>query len=308
MRWWIKAAMQKGISLLPGGRTLHHYLQRNVWRSLRINEPFLIDRLSHVAKHLNAWDYYHTNSLPQSALELGTGWYPIVPVGLYLSGIDQVYTVDQNQYFSETRFAELMTWLQDWHERGLLKQYLPSLLPARWEQLRQTYQQHQSALTPLLKSLNIHYWVGDARALPYPDDHFELVHSNNTFEHIPAQILSELLSEMDRVLKPQSVMSHYIDMADHYSYGDANLSPFHYLRFTERQWSWIENRFQSQNRLRINQYETIYAEKGLESHRLEVELGNPVQLATVKLAPPFSGFPSENVRVLYAQLINRKKG
>ncbi|MFK7924321.1 MAG: class I SAM-dependent methyltransferase [Bacteroidia bacterium] len=307
MRWWFKATIQKGISILPGGRTLHHFLQRKVWRSLKISEPFLIDRLSHVTKHLNAWEKHHANNLPDKALELGTGWYPIVPVGLFLSGLDQVYTVDQNRYFNMPCFAELMTWLQDWHEDGLLKKHLPSLKHTRWEQLLRTYQQHQSNFTALLEALNIQYWVGDARTLPYPDDHFSLIHSNNTFEHIPPKTLSALLAEMNRVLKVKGCMSHYIDMADHYSYGDPNLSPFHYLRFTERQWHWIENRFQSQNRLRINQYEDIYAELGLENQRLEVELGTPSQLAAVKLASPFKDFPAENLSVLYAQLVSYKK-
>jgi len=306
MRWWLKAGIQKGISILPWGRSIHHFLQQKLWRSLRLSDDFLIDRLSHVEKHLNAWKHFHPSSNPRAILELGTGWYPIVPIGMYLSGVDQIYSVDQNQYLSSSRFAELLSYLKAWHAEGLLERYLPSLQPERWKKLWQLHLRHQDDFDQLLSALPIHYWVGDGRALPYPQAHFDLIHSNNTFEHIPPKILVGLIQEMQRVLSPKGVMSHYIDLADHYSYGDSTLSPLHFLRFSERQWSWIENRFQSQNRLRINQYEALYEAQGLTTISAEVEYAAENALAGFKLAAPFATFPLDKVRVLYAQLISRK--
>ncbi|MEL7529683.1 MAG: class I SAM-dependent methyltransferase [Bacteroidota bacterium] len=303
MKWWLKAGIQKGISYLPGGRAIHHFLQQNLWRSLRLSDDFLIDRLSHVAKHLQAWEQFQPETKAALVLELGTGWYPVVPLGMYLSGIEKIHTVDQSPYLSETRFAELLDYLAQWQAKGLLKQRLPSLQNQRWEQLLALRQRHHHDFPKLLEALGIHYWVGDARSLPYPAAQFDLIHSNNTFEHIPIKVLAGLLIEMKRVLKPTGVLSHYIDMADHYSYGDSDLSPLHFLRFTERQWSWIENRFQSQNRLRLNQYEDLFKESGFEAHPLHVELASAEEIRNQTLAPPYSTFPTDKVAVLYAHLI-----
>ncbi|MEM6346776.1 MAG: class I SAM-dependent methyltransferase [Bacteroidota bacterium] len=303
MKWWLKAGIQKSISFLPGGRRIHHFLQQKVWRSLQLSDAFLIDRLSHVDKHLRAWEQYHPHSQPQIVLELGTGWYPVVPLGMYLSGIDQIYTVDQSSYLSEARFAELLAYLANWQARGLLQKYLPSLKIHRWQSLRQLQAEYKNDFSKLLEALQIHYWLGDARTLPYSARQFDLIHSNNTFEHIPPSILGGLISEMKRVMKVEGVMSHYIDMVDHYSYGDPSLSPLHFLRFTERQWSWIENRFQSQNRMRLNQYEDLFAKLGLKALPLHLEFAAADEVKDQKLAFPYSSFPPKKVEVLYAHLM-----
>ncbi len=287
---------------MPAGRAIHHFLQQKVWRSLRLSDDFLIDRLSHVKKHLQAWEVEHPDTKPETILELGTGWYPIVPLGMYLSGIEQIYTVDQSSHLSQIRFAELFDYLANWQARGLLKKYLPSFQTHRWEQLVEIRREHQADLSKTLEALQIHYWVGDARSLPYSGQQFDLVQSNNTFEHIPPKVLSALIFEMKRVMKSRGVMSHYIDMVDHYSYGDPRIGPLHFLRFTERQWSWIENRFQSQNRMRLNQYEKLFEELGLEALPLHVEFAAVNIVKDQKLALPYSTFAREKVDVLYAHL------
>lgn len=302
MRWWIKAVLQKGISLLPGSRRIHDYLQRSVWRSLQIDDFFLSDRLSHVNKHLAAWQADHPQQLPKHSLEIGTGWYPIVPIGLYLCGLDQITSVDQRAMLRPAQVNELMEWLLRWEQSDRLQQLLPQYQEERWAKAKSHWQNNPQTLD-WLAQIGIRTWTGDARKLPYPDGQIPLIHSNNTFEHIPRSILQGIMQELKRVLSPEGVMSHYIDMADHYSYGDASIGPFHYLRFAERSWSWLENPFQAQNRMRISQYEALFTKLGLACKWSEIERGTEADLQRQVLAPPFANMKSEDIRVLYALAI-----
>lgn len=303
MNWIWKALAQKGLGLLPFSHRIHPFLQRHIFRTLRINDFFLEDRLTHVSRHLQAWQSFHDSPVPPDSFELGAGWYPIVPTGMYLCGVPQQVSTDLHPLLTIKAIQELDHWLLRWQQSGKLQGLLPQWQEDRWQTYRQLMARPGFTLAEWQQQLNIRYLTGDARQLPLPGHSVSLVHSNNTFEHIPASTLLDLLQEMKRLCKPSGVMSHYIDMADHYSYGDPKLSPFHFLRFTEKQWHWIENRLQSQNRLRINQYRTLYEQVGIPIWKTIDETGSlPADLS---LAPPFEGMPTEEVAVLYSQFISQ---
>lgn len=302
MNWKWKALAQKGLSWLPYARKWQPWMQRHLFRTLKITDFFLEDRLQHVDRHWRAWEKHGPKRSLTATLELGTGWYPVVPLGMFLCGVKEIHTADQFPLLRLSAVRELNQWLQAWHEQGKLKTLLPPLLPSRWQQLQAVLQKETDSLAEVLKALGIQYHQGDARQLPLPSAKIDLVHSNNTFEHIPAPVLWGLLREMKRVVAPTGMMSHYIDLADHYSYSDARLSPFHFLKYSERQWRWIENRLQSQNRMRVGQYQEMYQQLTLPITEILAERAAiPPGLA---LASPYSQMPREEVSVVYAQFIS----
>ena len=83
---------------------------------------------------------------------------------------------------------------------------------------------------------------------------------NTVLEHIDPAILVGVLGSFARMAGPGTVMSHLVDMCDHYLYVDRSLTPYHFLRYTERQWRWIDNSIQPMNRLRVQQYDALYHE------------------------------------------------
>jgi hypothetical protein len=99
----------------------------------------------------------------------------------------------------------------------------------------------------------------------------DLLHSNNTLEHIAPDVLAGILTEFDRVAAPGSVQSHFIDMSDHFAHLDRSITIYNYLRFSPRAWRLIDNDVQPQNRLRYGDYRRMYDELGLpvvkEFHR-----------------------------------------
>ena len=304
--WYLKAIPQKILSLLPGGKALHHLLQRRFMGSLEITDFFLEDRLSHVGRHLKAWRSLGDKDKAPVCLEIGTGWYPVVPLGLALCGAARVYSVDVNHYTSEELQQRLFQALIVAAEQKLLQTYLPDIESDKWKIFQEGIRAGLSS-TELYAKLNIHLIKGEAATLPAMPEEIDLIHSNNTFEHIPSEELPSLLLAIRDRLAAGGLSSHYIDLTDHYSYFDSRLSPLNYLRFSASQWHWIENSFQSQNRLRVNQWWELMAKAGLPVLWQENESGESKDLAKLPLASPFKEMRDEEMLVRYTHLVSQKQ-
>ncbi|GAB4423284.1 MAG: hypothetical protein OHK0039_39880 [Bacteroidia bacterium] len=292
--WYFKAALQKMLTGLPGHRAMQHLVQRHVLGSFRLSEDYVADRLAHVARHLDAWQVWRPWPLPGHVLEIGTGWCPLVPLGLYLCGIDHITSSD----------------LGDWVERAPLRRvgavlhetaagHLPRLRPDRLATLDRLAADADPRRA--LAGLGIDLVRTTRGALP--PGPFDLILSNNTLEHIPARELPPLIAAMLRALSPQGLMSHYIDMADHYSYGDPRISPLHFLRYSPRQWAWLENSLQSQNRLRASQYRHLFAQAGWHLLAETAEQADPADLHRQPLAAAFAGLHPDDLRTTYTHQV-----
>jgi ubiquinone/menaquinone biosynthesis C-methylase UbiE len=144
------------------------------------------------------------------------------------------------------------------------------------------------ALDEILLKLNIEYLIEDARKLSLPDNSIDLINSNNTFEHIYPEILIPILKDFKRVLnKNGGIMSHFIDMSDHFANFDKSINKFNFLMYSDKQWKWIDNSIQPQNRLRIYDYKKIYQDLEIPISFETFEIGNLDHFNTIKLDAKF---------------------
>src|SRR4051812_34577729 len=94
--WLIKSALHRAISLLPASHWWNDLFQTHVTRSMGLGAGRFELRLEHCRQHLE--NFFSQSPERQrgsfSVLELGTGWYPIVPVGLFLCGAADIWTFD----------------------------------------------------------------------------------------------------------------------------------------------------------------------------------------------------------------------
>lgn len=299
--WYLKAIPQKILSLLPGGEYLHRWTQRSISRSLDINSFLLEDRLSHVTRHMTAWNKYGTDR-PPVCLEIGTGWFPIVPLGMALCGAKTVFTTDVQTHTNDQAHRHLFQAVLECAEEGKLRTYLPDLQESRWELFKELYECGKSTKY-IFFELNIQFEKSNKGQLPSTLPPIDLIHSNNTFEHIPLPHLSNLLPAHQEVLQPDGLCSHYIDLTDHYSYFDPSLSPYHFLRFSTSAWRLIENRFQSQNRLRVNEWRELCKEAGLDILEEDNESGKQGELDQIRLHQQYASYPEKDLLVRYTHLI-----
>ena len=91
--WIVKALIQKTISFLPYNHSINYLFQKHVTKGVRLTDELFEDKLIHCKNHLQYFSSYATTPAT-SSLEIGTGWYPIVPIGLYLFGFENIVSVD----------------------------------------------------------------------------------------------------------------------------------------------------------------------------------------------------------------------
>jgi len=307
MKKWIqKAIVQKTISYLPFSRSINYLFQKHITKGVHLTDAYFYDRLAHATAHLNAYHKYTGNAVPQSSLEIGTGWYPIVPVAFFLAGVQQIYSVDIALLTSKERLETTLLKFETGYKQGQLQPYLSTILPERYAALTALLKsRHHLTLTNMLQQLHITYLIEDARKLSLSGNSVDLVNSNNTFEHIYPQILVPVLQEFKRVVKkPGGVMSHFIDMSDHFAHFDQSVNIYNFLRFSDAQWKWIDNSIQPQSRCRIYDYRQMYAQTGLPLTEENCNQGAPALLQTIPLHSKYAQHPPQEVAISHCHFVS----
>jgi len=284
MNWRLKAIVQKTISYLPAGYKVNYLFQKYITKGVVLSDDYFYDRLDHAKRHIG---HYQENIAPlegKTTLELGTGWYPVVPISNFLCGADTIYTVDITPL---TNLKKIKTTLAKFivaKKAGKLAAYL-NILPARWKQLEQIYNTIDNyTYTTLLEALNLKLLVEDARKLTMLTDRsIDLIHSNNTFEHVYADILEGILIEFHRLVAKGGMMSHFIDMSDHFAHNDRSITIYNFLQFSKKRWKRIDNSIQPQNRLRFKDFLTIYERLTIPVSDTETRPGNLEDLQKVAI-------------------------
>jgi Methyltransferase domain len=298
--WLLKAGVQGAISLVPGRHRLNALAQRHVTGSLALSEATFQAKVAQCGHHLARFRELRGSEAPLGdVLELGTGWYPIVPVGLALAGAHAVTTLDVSPLADADRTRQTLELYTAWLDSGRLATALPGVDAARAEKaLFAAREAGAASARDLLARVGVHAVVGDARAAGLPGGCTELIVSNNTFEHIPPAVLQATMAELRRVAAPGAVMDHFVDISDHYAHFDHSITEFNYLRYGPRVWRVFNNRLQYQSRLRAPDYRRLVEDAGFSVVAEEAQRGAPEELAAITLAPEFRHYTREELLVL----------
>lgn len=302
-KWIFKALVQKAISWAPNGHRINYLFQKYVTRGVRLSDEYLEDKLIHFSHHRR---FFTEGKLPaegRTVLELGSGWYPIVPVCFFLEGAERIVTVDIVPFLSTEKVKQVLKALVRLREEGRLQHYVEPTA-SRWKELESLCGEEDLPMGVLLERLRIQYLVGDARNLPLETDSADLISSNNTFEHIYPEVLKDILLEFKRILRPGGMMSHFIDMSDHFAHLDKSINIYHFLRFSKKQWALIDNAIQPQNRWRITHYRNLYRELGIPVHREECRSGDLEALRNSPLHADFADIPESDLAASHCYLVS----
>jgi hypothetical protein len=305
MKWIAKAVVQKAISFMPNSQKLNYFFQKNVTKGVFLTDEYLHDKLVHVHDHLFYFRKYSNKPLDFTAVELGTGWYPVVPVCFFLAGAEKVITIDISYLLQREHVQLLLKKILEYYRDGKLLDFVPGLIPERINVLEKIFDDDSLSAEDLLSLMKISYEVQDARNLSLADSCADFITSNNTFEHIYPNILKEIIEEFKRIAKPGSVMSHFIDMSDHFAHIDKSINIYNFLKFSEKQWKLIDNDVQPQNRWRISQYRDLYKEVGVPISEEVNRPGNRDALSKINLATPFKEIDIADVAVSHSLLISK---
>jgi SAM-dependent methyltransferase len=304
--WVLKALIQKTISFLPYHHSVNFLFQKYVTKGVRLTDALFEDKLIHCRNHLHYFSTYAT-SAPSSSLEIGTGWYPIVPIGLYLFGFEEIVSVDISDLLTTQAVHDTIERYDAYLTSGRLSSYLTKIDMARFARLKELLTSTEPAHA-LLQKINIKVLIGDARQIDRPDDSFDLVNSNNTFEHIYPEILIDIVKEFKRLLKPTGIMSHQIDMSDHFAHLDKSITIYNFLRYSDKEWSLIDNTIQPQNRLRVADFRKIFHDLGLKIIQEQNRDGDIHQLKSLRpqLDTKYKSYSDADLAVSHSLFILKK--
>jgi hypothetical protein len=305
-KWVQKAIVQKVVSFLPFSQSINFFFQKYITKGVTLSDDYFSDRLTHARDHLKGFKQWSDRTIPMKSLELGTGWYPIVPVSFFLAGVEEIYTIDISSLTTKGRLKTTLEKIVEYNNSGQLGKYI-NIVPNRVGVIINLLDDYDKlSLAEMFERLKITYLIEDARKLSLPDDSVDLVTSNNTFEHIYPDVLVNILEEFRRVVKKQGgVMSHFIDMSDHFAHLDKTITIFNFLRYSDKEWKLIDNSLQPQSRSRIYDYRKIYFDLNIPVSDESFTEGNPDELNSITLADKYSDKPLTEIVKSHCHFISQ---
>jgi len=304
--WIVKAAVQKGISFLPLKTHINQFFQRRGTGALSLADQHFGWKVGHAKDHLALWDRHFSGIERSSAhvLELGTGWYPIVPVYFWLHGVNSMDSLDLYPWISAEHCHTTAKKFIEWQSNGLLQSYLGDFDGTRWAQLERAANQPMP-LSDFFRMIGLRTLVGDTAA-PIDGMHvsYEFICSNNTLEHILNSPLVAILKRFQSLISAGGGgSSHFIDLTDHFGHFDRSITSYNFLKFSPVQWRLIDNDIQPQNRLRWPQYLEIFQQLGYQVLEADVRPGSIDELRQVKVHHCFSGLSESELAITHGYVI-----
>lgn len=296
MDFRIKCALQYGFSLIPGGQSLNYLFQRYVTRSLPISDEEFIQRVH------GFWSRYE--ALKAAGLktdvyfEFGAGWDLIAPLTFSLLGFKRLICIDLRPLIRPEIIHSTISRFVS------LKDSLPFsvgdlIVPDRID------------VDTLRREYRIEYMAPcNAAATGLPDGSVDLVFSNNVLEHIPEDLMPDILRECRRILRIDGFCDFQIDYQDHWSYFDQSIGIYNFLHYPSSQWRRMNPPLHYQNRLRHSDYTRFFEEVGFKIR--DEQVGLPCQVDWEKIvkkgvAAEFLQRYSENdLQIPFARFILKK--
>jgi SAM-dependent methyltransferase len=297
MNWRVKGVVQKTLSALPGGMWVNDRLQRTLGELRhfdKVVDSKVVDDWLVLAVRLRKLEV----SFPDLVLmEVGTGWFPTLPLCFYLAGARACHTFDQNRHLSGRETFRMAR---------RLKGHLKTIAEAVGRPLAETeaaYAALQPAMdrrdaSELMRVSGLHYHApGDASASQLNPESVDVAFSNSVLEHIPGAGIRAIFAEQKRVLRPGGWSVHSVNCGDHYAYFDRALNPVRYLTFSEREWRFWNNDLLYQNRWRPRDFLDAAREAGLELPLVEFRARPELldALPQLRISSEFAGYPAEEL-------------
>ena len=283
MNWKIKAAVQNACAALPVFREeLYFSIQKTFGDPLNHPNPLdMVRAAADLAAVLNGAGHPIDGA---RVFEVGTGRRIDMPVGMFLAGAASTTTVDLHRYLRpELVMASLQRIVK---HRAKITEFFAKVTNSSDFEHRFDVLSGISNFDELLAKTRIDYRApADAANTGLPSASFNLHISYTVFEHIPAAVLEAILKESNRLLSPDGVALHHIDLSDHFAQEGA-ITKINFLQYSSKQWaSYADNQFAYHNRLRPRDYRAIYEAAGQQIEQWSPSV-DAVSLTTLK-----HGFP-----------------
>ncbi|MCK5725196.1 MAG: methyltransferase domain-containing protein [Thiotrichaceae bacterium] len=272
IKWWMKIPAKLILSRTPIARS---FLRKfSIFRHGDMdNSAYAFDVVNKHYQTAKPWlkkDF--------TALELGPGDSLLSALIISALGAKKVYLVDVGDIATKelTPYTNALQFLE---KKGFTIDFIKPKAKSRDEFFENI---DMSYLTNGLESLrNI------------PDESIDFIWSHAVLEHVRLHEFDDVMAELRRILKPEGVCSHVIDLKDHFEQSLNN------LRFSDKTW---ESRLFSTsgfytNRIRHNQMIDSFENVGFKVSNEKRYTWDALPVAKTNFTRPYSDYEDKNLLI-----------
>jgi hypothetical protein len=250
--------------------------------------PNLWSTIGHAEKIFADLDARNFDLRGATVLELGSGWFPVIPLLYRFKGAGRVVMTDINPYLDPVSFAAAKRFVSD-----NLRQ-ITGRLGLDSEHCQTVLTETRSFDAPDFNyacPFNIH---------SIADGSIDVISSRTVLEHIPPADLIGLFAALRPKLSVRGLMIHLVDESDHLEHVDKSLTRINFLTMGPARWALVNWCCDYQNRLRHHEFPALFRAAG---YRIDEQLSwvdeSTLAIApTLKLVPPFDAMTPEQVSTL----------
>jgi hypothetical protein len=262
-----------------------------------------------IVKKIQKYGYKTTG---KTFFEVGTGRVPLLPVAFWLCGAGKTITIDLNPYMRNELVKDMLSFIRTYENE--IKNIFGNLLDnERFNLLIDKSKMTDINKNDILNLCQIEYISpGDAAKTKLNDNCVNYHVSHTVYEHIPLNIIQNILIEGNRIVTQDGLFINRIDYGDHFSYMDRNISVINFLQFDDKTWEkYAGNRYMYMNRARHDEFVELFKMVGHDF--LEIE---PMKNETVfkklengefKLDKKFEAKSNEILSITGAWFITKKE-
>lgn len=210
-------------------------------------------------------------------LEIGTGWFPTIPILLARDGAKRVFMSDLNVHMDDITFRATVAYL---------KKRFPN------DEFIQNIKEFSSLPIEYLAPFN---------SSVLADKSLDVVMSHAVLEHIPKSDIYNLFLSLRPKLSDRGIMVHMVDHSDHFEHYDKSISRINFLTWNEEKHVLINYLIKDgENRMRHHEYHQVFIDSGFEVFNEETDLHEKTMeiIKTLDLVYPYSKMLSEQLAVL----------
>lgn len=311
MHWKLKAAIQNAISGLNSSASYetYYWVQRHFGKLRRLNPTSRLKAGISICKKIKEQGH---DPAEKVFLEVGTGRALNVPLAYWLMGAKKTVTIDLNPYLKEELIRESLQYIAN--NREEIEQIFGTLLvEERLQDLLKFFKNNSFSIRSFLDLCRIEYIApGDAANTNLPPGSIDFHTSYTVFEHIPFDVLKNIINEGNRVIKGNGLFLHKIDYRDHFAQSDKSISLINFLQYSDDEWAkYAGNRYMYMNRLRHDDYLSLFHAAGhriLETEPVTDSRSQEVlRSADFSLDQRFTGKSEEVLSTVGSWIVSQKK-
>lgn len=210
-------------------------------------------------------------------LEIGSGWFPTIPILLVRDGAKKVFMSDLNVHMDDITFQATASYLKNRYPNN---DFIRNIMG--------------------FSSLPIEY-LAPFNSAALTDKSLDIVMSHAVLEHIPKSDIYNLFSSLRPKISDNGIMIHMVDHSDHFEHYDKSISRINFLTWNEEKHALINYLIKDgENRMRHHEYHQVFQDAGFKVVNEEADLHKQT-LENVKfldLVYPYSKMSPEQLAIL----------